>query len=83
MKRLGDEPVNARIVLHLKWAPARYKVSQQLARLIGVSVDTHAAVLMTLYKYIKVGVLSEGRALGRGRRDSNQERRGGGWGGDA
>lgn len=54
MKRLGDEPVTARIVLQLRWATPRYKVREALARLLHVHLDTHAVVLTALYQYIKV-----------------------------
>jgi len=54
IKRAGDEPVNARIILQLKWSPPRFKLSRALAEVLGLHTETQAAVLMALYKYIKV-----------------------------
>ena len=54
IKRMGDEPLTAKIIMQLKWLPPRFKLSQPLAQLLGLHTDTHATVLMALYKYIKV-----------------------------
>lgn len=53
IKRMGTEPVKAKIVLYPLYVPERYSVSPPLAQLLDVQEETRAGVLSALWGYIK------------------------------
>ncbi|GJJ09820.1 hypothetical protein Clacol_004044 [Clathrus columnatus] len=59
LKRRGDVAVKARIILHLKRTPERYKLSEQLAEILDIKEDTRTGVCTALWHYIKVNGLQD------------------------
>ncbi|KAL1920286.1 uncharacterized protein VTP21DRAFT_1432 [Calcarisporiella thermophila] len=59
IKRKGDANVKARIMLHLDYSPAKFKLSPELADLLGVRVDTKPQVLLNLWQYVKNNKLQD------------------------
>lgn len=46
--------VNARIILDHEYNPQKFKLSDGLARLINIKLDTRPRIIMELWNYIKV-----------------------------
>ena len=44
-RRLGSRDVAAKVRLEVDWQPERYQLSQGLASLLGVELDTRARVI--------------------------------------
>ncbi|CAO3594867.1 unnamed protein product [Absidia cylindrospora] len=53
IKRNGDMNVNARIILDPEYNPQKFKLSEGLARLINIKLDTRPRIIMELWNYIK------------------------------
>jgi SWI/SNF-related matrix-associated actin-dependent regulator of chromatin subfamily D len=64
IKRNGDMNVNARIILDHEYNPQKFKLSDGLARLINIKLDTRPRIIMELWNYIKVrGKCAEGTSI--------------------
>lgn len=53
IKRIGSKETKARITLHLDQVPPRFKLSDPLAELLGIRVDTKPNIIAALWQYIK------------------------------
>ena len=56
MKLPGNQETTAKIILHLDHQPPQYRLSSDLARILGMSgrAETRACILMQIWQYIKV-----------------------------
>ncbi|KAK9474727.1 uncharacterized protein V1510DRAFT_359896 [Dipodascopsis tothii] len=59
IKRKGDTNVRARILLYLRTAPEKYKLSPALAAVIGSRDATRQQVVMGLWQYVKYHELQD------------------------
>lgn len=61
VKRPGNQETTAKIILHLDHQPPQYKLSSDLARILGMSgrAETRARILMQVWQYIKVNKLQD------------------------
>ncbi|PKK72158.1 hypothetical protein RhiirC2_710595 [Rhizophagus irregularis] len=53
IKRKGDTNVKCKIFLNLDKQPPRYKLSEDLASLLGIKEETKTGVILALWQYIK------------------------------
>ncbi|CAB4412110.1 unnamed protein product [Rhizophagus irregularis] len=53
IKRKGDANVKCKIFLNLDKQPPRYKLSEDLASLLGIKEETKTGVILALWQYIK------------------------------
>lgn len=53
VRRKGDRPVNAKILLQVKEYPNKFKLSPQLSKVIAIDEETKAGVVFALWQYIK------------------------------
>ena len=54
IKRKGDSNVKCKIFLNFDQQPRKYKLSEELADLLGVREETKSGIIMGLWQYIKV-----------------------------
>lgn len=54
VKRIGENQVDVRIFLYLDYSPQVYKITNELARLLGTQAGTKPQIIMALWQYIKV-----------------------------
>jgi len=59
IKRTGDTDVNAKIIIEMDYAPHKYKLSEDLANLLDIKLDTKPNVVMALWQYIKYHKLQD------------------------
>ncbi|KAF8514419.1 SWI/SNF complex 60 kDa subunit [Hysterangium stoloniferum] len=59
IQRRGDVSVMARVLLHLKRTPERYKLAEPLAEILDIKEDTHTGIITALWHYIKVNGLQD------------------------
>lgn len=53
VKRPGTEPINARILIQLKEYPDKFKLSPQLAAVLGVTEESKPGAVVSLWQYIR------------------------------
>ncbi|GLT44271.1 hypothetical protein SLA2020_251530 [Shorea laevis] len=53
VKRKGDKESTARIKLEMNYIPERYKLSSDLAEVLGIEVDSRPRVLAAVWHYVK------------------------------
>eukprot|EP00127_Corallochytrium_limacisporum_P007280 Clim_evm21s246 gene=Clim_evmTU21s246 len=53
VRRIGNQPLNARILLEMHNNPPRYEVSKALKSVIGVETGTHSEITMALWQYMR------------------------------
>lgn len=54
VRRIGENQVDVRIFLYLDYSPQVYKITNELARLLGTQAGTKPQIIMALWQYIKV-----------------------------
>ncbi|KIJ41033.1 hypothetical protein M422DRAFT_209501 [Sphaerobolus stellatus SS14] len=59
IKRKGDVSVMARVILHLKVTPDRFKLIEPLAEILDMKEDTRHGIITALWHYIKVNGLQD------------------------
>ncbi|ORX56122.1 SWI/SNF and RSC complex subunit Ssr3 [Piromyces finnis] len=59
IKRTGDTDVNARILIEMDYAPHKYKLSEDLSKLLNIKLDTKTNIIMALWQYIKYHKLQD------------------------
>lgn len=59
IKRKGDVPVTAKIILQLDHKPERYRLSPELATLLDTEEDTRAGIVQAAWQYIKFHKLQD------------------------
>ncbi|KAH7096157.1 SWI/SNF complex 60 kDa subunit [Auriculariales sp. MPI-PUGE-AT-0066] len=59
VKRRGDQPVQARVLIHLQQTPDRFMLSPDLARVLDMTEDTRSNILTGLWSYIKLNGLQD------------------------
>jgi len=59
IKRKGDSDVNAKILIEMDYAPHKYKLSEELSKLLDIKLDTKPNVVMALWQYIKYHKLQD------------------------
>lgn len=59
MKRTGDAPTRARVVLYLEHFPEQYKVSPELGEALCIKEDSRIGVIQALWNYIKIHSLQD------------------------
>ncbi|KAF8358874.1 ham-3 [Pristionchus pacificus] len=59
VKRPGDKPVTAKIMLLLDYQPMRFKLHPRLAKLLGFACDTRPKIVEALWQYIKTHSLQD------------------------
>jgi len=59
IKRTGDTDVNAKILIEMDYAPHKYKLSEDLSKLLDIKLDTKPNVIMALWQYIKYHKLQD------------------------
>lgn len=53
IKRPGTEPISARILIQLKEYPDKFKLSPQLAAVLGVTEESKPGAVVSLWQYIR------------------------------
>ena len=51
--RIGDYPTTAKILMHVAYSPARYKLQENLSELLKLHTETRARIIVRLWQYIK------------------------------
>ncbi|KAG9312916.1 SWI/SNF complex 60 kDa subunit [Chiua virens] len=59
IRRMGDQPTRVRILMHLEHTPEQYKVSPDLAYVLGIKEESRIGVIQTLWNYIKLNGLQD------------------------
>ncbi|KAF8588121.1 SWI/SNF complex 60 kDa subunit [Ramaria rubella] len=59
IKRRGDVSVPARVILHLKRTPERYKLVEPLVEVLDMKEETRTGIITALWHYIKVNGLQD------------------------
>ncbi|KAG0349287.1 SWI SNF, matrix associated, actin dependent regulator of chromatin, sub d, member 1 [Podila humilis] len=59
VKRHGDENVKVKVILHVDNSPERFKLSQELADVLAVDVETRPGIMLALWQYIKFHQLQD------------------------
>jgi SWI/SNF-related matrix-associated actin-dependent regulator of chromatin subfamily D len=59
IRRPGDTETTAKIILHLDYAPSRFKVSPALGAALGLHTDTKSKIVLGLWQYIRVNRLHD------------------------
>eukprot|EP00126_Sphaerothecum_destruens_P009499 Sdes_comp20519_c0_seq1m15102 len=59
IKRRGNEPISCKILFYLESEPAQFKLSHELASLLGIHTSTKGSVLAALWQYIKKNRLQD------------------------
>lgn len=59
VKRPGTGEVKMKILFHLNFNAQEYKISEELASIIGVKQETRPKILNTLWHYIKINSLQD------------------------
>lgn len=54
VRRVGETPVQCRVLLQLDQQPERFKLSPALSDLLGVRAETRQQIIVLLWQYIKV-----------------------------
>lgn len=57
--RPGDVNVRARVILHLKLLPERFKLIEPLAEVLDMKEDTRTGIVTALWHYIKANGLQD------------------------
>jgi len=53
VKRAGDAETTAKIILHLDYAPSRFKLSPALSAALGVQTETKSRIVLGVWQYIR------------------------------
>jgi SWI/SNF-related matrix-associated actin-dependent regulator of chromatin subfamily D len=56
---LGSENVKAKIVIALDHSPEKFRVNDDLARLLGLHTDTKARLILAIWQYVKMNKLQD------------------------
>ncbi|KAI0270603.1 SWI/SNF complex subunit [Gloeopeniophorella convolvens] len=59
IRRTGDTPTKARVVLHLQQYPEQYKVQPDLGNVLGIKEDSRVGIIQALWAYIKTNNLQD------------------------
>ncbi|KAF9236976.1 hypothetical protein BU15DRAFT_76343 [Melanogaster broomeanus] len=59
IRRTGDQPTRVRIVIHLEQSPEQYKLSPELANILGIKEESRIGVIQALWNYIKINGLQD------------------------
>ncbi|KAG8215419.1 SWI/SNF complex 60 kDa subunit [Butyriboletus roseoflavus] len=59
VRRTGDQPTRVRILMHLEQTPEQYKVSPDLAYVLGIKEESRIGVIQALWNYIKLNGLQD------------------------
>ncbi|KAI9463493.1 BAR-domain-containing protein [Boletus coccyginus] len=59
VRRTGDQPTRVRILIYLEQTPEQYKVSPDLAYVLGIKEESRIGVIQTLWNYIKLNGLQD------------------------
>jgi len=59
VKRRGDQPVQAKVHIHLQHTPDRFALSPELSRVLDITEDTRSNILSALWTYIKLNGLQD------------------------
>jgi len=53
LKRIGNHSVGLRVYLRLEYLTERYRLSHELARLLGLKEETKPTILLSLWRFVK------------------------------
>ncbi|KIY65666.1 SWI/SNF complex 60 kDa subunit, partial [Cylindrobasidium torrendii FP15055 ss-10] len=59
LRRTGDAPTRARIILFLEHFPEQFKVSPELGNILGIKEESRIGVVQALWSYIKLQNLQD------------------------
>jgi len=59
IKRRGDVSVTARVILHLKTFPERFRLIEPLADILDIKEETRQGIITALWHYIKANGLQD------------------------
>jgi len=59
IRRTGDQPTRVRILMHLEQIPEQYKLSPELANILGIKEESRIGVIQALWNYIKINGLQD------------------------
>ncbi|KAI9454270.1 SWI/SNF complex subunit [Russula earlei] len=59
IRRMGDTPTKARLILHLQQYPEQFRVLPELGNILGIKEESRAGVVQSLWGYIKTHNLQD------------------------
>lgn len=59
VRRKGDRPIRAKILLHLKESPGKHELSPQLQQVLAIQQETRPGAIMALWQYIRAHKLQD------------------------
>ncbi|KAJ7050510.1 SWI/SNF complex protein [Mycena amicta] len=59
IRRTGDLPTKARIIIHLEHNPEQYRLIPELSHVLGIREDSRVGVIQQLWNYIKIQGLQD------------------------
>ncbi|KAH9953605.1 SWI/SNF complex subunit [Russula dissimulans] len=59
IRRMGDTPTKARLILHLQQYPEQFRVLPELGNVLGIREESRAGIIQSLWAYIKAHNLQD------------------------
>ncbi|KAH6904427.1 SWI/SNF complex 60 kDa subunit [Coprinopsis sp. MPI-PUGE-AT-0042] len=59
IKRTGDAPVKIRVLIHLDHYPEQFKLTPELANVLGIKEESRVGIMQALWNYIKLQGLQD------------------------